>query len=218
MTKRIVTIYSTQGSKDKQIESEATTWGELQRELEQAGVTYEGMKAIVGESEVTLESAEAQLPVGLTVGDQTTNDFTLFLTPVKVKSGSGIDPTTASYAELRTFIKNIRKQSEKALKHFGDYTHSTTEELRKMVKSWLKKVEKASVKRQKKEVPATQETSTVEVEEDTIVSLLQDATSLIQKAMKLAESIVDPEKQAEVERLAGLQKRGMEIRANLGLL
>lgn len=73
-----VTVYSTQGQNKQVVNTSAGTWGELQSILGAHGVSYSGMKVVVGESQVTLESNAAVLPEG---------DFTLFLLPQKVKSG-----------------------------------------------------------------------------------------------------------------------------------
>lgn len=75
---RTVKVFSTVGSNKSQCETSATNWETLQEELAGKGVLLSGMKAIVGGSEVTLESPNAQLPSG---------DFMLFLVPDKVKSG-----------------------------------------------------------------------------------------------------------------------------------
>lgn len=82
---RLVTIYNTLGSNRIPIESDATTWGQLKVNLVDYAVPYLDMKAIVGDTQVTLESSEALLPLG---------DCTIMLFPQKVKSGveeEGID-------------------------------------------------------------------------------------------------------------------------------
>lgn len=79
---RKLTIFNTIGNNKQVINTNATTWEGLQNELSQNGVNYSGMRAVVGESQVTLESSQAILPQ---------EDFTLFLMPQKVKSGGGDD-------------------------------------------------------------------------------------------------------------------------------
>lgn len=73
-----VLIYSTSGRSGFEFETTATTWEELQRDLSTNQVSYDGMKAVLGESRLTLESPKAQIPQ---------LDFTLFLMPIKTKSG-----------------------------------------------------------------------------------------------------------------------------------
>jgi hypothetical protein len=75
---REIKIISTQGDNNVSLQSAATTWSELQREVNAAGVSTSNMKAMVRETKATLEMADAQLPTG---------NFTLFLTASKVKSG-----------------------------------------------------------------------------------------------------------------------------------
>ena len=87
---RNITIFSTRGSRRNTIQSDATTWGELQADLSDAEVEYSGFKAIVSSTQNTLESLEAQLPEG---------DFTLMLIPGKVKSGT--DYAAMRYNDLR---------------------------------------------------------------------------------------------------------------------
>jgi hypothetical protein len=74
-----VTVYTGTGS-SKVINTEAVKWGQLIDDLSRNAISYNsgGMKAVVGETEVTLESNDAVLPTG---------NFTLFLLPQKVKSG-----------------------------------------------------------------------------------------------------------------------------------
>lgn len=76
---RKVTIYSTIGTDSKEIMTNAANWGDLQSEFAHNSLNYSGMKAVIGESQVTLESNQAELPGG---------DFTLFFMPQKVKSGA----------------------------------------------------------------------------------------------------------------------------------
>lgn len=87
MTTRKVTVFSTVGSKKVIVETEATIWRELKKDLDAKGIAYNGMRAIIGENQLTLESDGAKLPIGLSVGDSITNDFTLFLSAKKIKSG-----------------------------------------------------------------------------------------------------------------------------------
>ena len=83
-----VTVFSTKGKKRSVVTTEANTWGELKKDLLNEGIETNNMKAIVGENQTTLESSAAVLPKGLTASGEVTKDFTLFLTPIKVKSGS----------------------------------------------------------------------------------------------------------------------------------
>lgn len=76
---RKVTAVSTRDGGRKEVDTDVTTWGELKPLLEAEGMTTSNMKAMVRDTKQNLERDDAQLPTG---------DFTLFLTPGKVKSGS----------------------------------------------------------------------------------------------------------------------------------
>lgn len=79
---RKVTIYNTIGDNVREIFSSATTWGGLMSDMNSNRIPYDGMKAVVGETQNTLESSEAVLPDG---------EFSLFLMAGKVKSGADED-------------------------------------------------------------------------------------------------------------------------------
>ena len=119
-----VTIFSTKGKKRSTVNTSATTWGELKSALSAEGIETDNMKAIIGENQVTLESSKAVLPVDF--------DFTLFLTPIKVKNG--VDVASMSYKECREFIK-----TNGGVETFGNYTRFSTEEARTQIASFLGK-------------------------------------------------------------------------------
>ncbi len=62
----------------REIQTEATTWGELKSDLLDAGISTDGMKGVVRETKVSLEASDAQLP---------DTDFTVMLFTGKIKSG-----------------------------------------------------------------------------------------------------------------------------------
>jgi hypothetical protein len=130
-----VLIYSTTGSNGKIVETEATEWAGLQTSLLAAGVSFEGMKAIL-DSRVTLESSRAQLPTG---------DFTLFLMPLKTKSGlQMIDIEGLSYYQCRAMVRDIitnADNKEAAKLHFTvngkNYTQTSTINMKINLKKWF---------------------------------------------------------------------------------
>ena len=75
---RTIKVFSTETSSLKELQSSATTWGELKTELKAANIDPSNMKGMIKESKTTLEHEGGVLP---------TDSFTLFLTPTKVKSG-----------------------------------------------------------------------------------------------------------------------------------
>lgn len=82
---REVTVYNTTGKGYQIIKTTALSWKELKKSMDEARITYSNMKAVIGENQLTIESDDAQLPA---------EAFTLFLMPVKVKSGAGLDRKT----------------------------------------------------------------------------------------------------------------------------
>mgnify|MGYP003631266590 FL=1 len=75
-----VLIFSTQTSARPTISIEGgSTFAELKSAISDAGVTTSNMKAMIRESRLTIEQPNAIIP---------TTDFTLMLTPGRVKSGS----------------------------------------------------------------------------------------------------------------------------------
>lgn len=94
---RTVRIISTQSDSVKSHESSATTWGQLREELSGMFSGVSDMKAIVRETRVTLEAAEAVLPEG---------NFTVILSMKKIASGS-TRYNPSQLKELRTKINNL---------------------------------------------------------------------------------------------------------------
>lgn len=76
---KIVTIISSRMDSNKTINTAASTWGQLKGELSSQGIDVSGMRAMVQQTKVNLENDNAVLPE---------NNFTLFLTPGKIKSGN----------------------------------------------------------------------------------------------------------------------------------
>lgn len=81
-----VKIFSTRGQKGQIIETNATTWGELQADLSANGVEFEGMRAIIGENQVSLESAGAFLEFQGSL--EGVSSMSLILSPKTQKAGA----------------------------------------------------------------------------------------------------------------------------------
>ena len=76
---RIVTVITTQGDERATIHTSATTWGELQNDINEDGTfNASSAKAMVRGSRTPLAKDSDALPDG---------PFSLFLTPEKMKSG-----------------------------------------------------------------------------------------------------------------------------------
>ena len=106
-----VTVFSTKGSQKAVYETESTTWGQLKSELSR-DYNFNNLQATenITRRDLTVDSAE--LP---------TSDFTLFLRPIKTKSGA------YSYAEAKSIIKNDTSLQEAIKKKYGkNYTNLPT--------------------------------------------------------------------------------------------
>jgi len=114
---RMIIVYNTHGDNERHVQSSATTWGELQSDLEVNGVSYRGMKAVIGETQNTLESNQAVVPEG---------PFSLFLMHQKVKSGSLIND---EYIDEEYGISWTEVEWEMYEEHPEDYTFKTLEDL-----------------------------------------------------------------------------------------
>lgn len=75
-----VSVFNTVGSNESFLEFDGLTKAELEVALSENNIPFKGMSFIVGETSVTLDSPQAQVPA--------TGDWSLFLLPVEVKSGS----------------------------------------------------------------------------------------------------------------------------------
>lgn len=144
---REVKIFSPKGS-NKTIKSAATDWDELKEDLIGKGVSYDNMKAVVGETKNTLEAGGAKLPEG---------NFTLFLMNKKTKSGA--DVSSMKYRELRSEIQSIISDNDDAKDHFNEgrnYTTKSTAQLRELLESYYDN----NAEDMQEDVPAKEETTT----------------------------------------------------------
>lgn len=97
-----IKLWSQRDNSSVNIETQATTWGELKKDVG-SEVNFKNIKGIVRETKHVLELDDAKLPQG---------EFTIFLLPTKVRSGmgkeSGIIRTKAEY-EKDFNSKELRK-------------------------------------------------------------------------------------------------------------
>lgn len=75
-----ILVFSTQSSERPTIQiAGGSTWSQLKTAIGEAGIATQNMKAMIRSSRLTLEQNDAQIP---------NEDFTLMLTPGRVKSGT----------------------------------------------------------------------------------------------------------------------------------
>lgn len=122
-----VKVYSTQMG-ERTVQTNAVTWDDLQVDLTKAGITFAGMKVVIGESKHVLEAGGSSVPQ---------EDFTLFLMNKKTKAGYG----NMSYRNMRSEIQSLVNSSDEAKAFFNkgrNYTTKKTEELRTLLIKWSK--------------------------------------------------------------------------------
>lgn len=119
---RTIKVYSTSTGL-AQLQSAATTWGQLMSDLASNNIQYHGMKAVESKNNTSLERDDAILP---------TESFVLMLSPEKTKSGG--------YRETRDAIQLIiAKHGIVAKNHFNsgkNYTLKSASELESLLDSW----------------------------------------------------------------------------------
>lgn len=130
-TTRKVTIVSTKNNKVKFYETAATTWGELNAEINR-DFDLSNLKATENVNKTTLEHVDAVLPEG---------EFRVFLRPVKTKSGHDFD--NMKFGELRATFKDdeeVKKFLTGKVSDSGrNWTQLKTDELRDFLKEYHSK-------------------------------------------------------------------------------
>lgn len=174
-----VTVFSTKGKKKSTVETTSQTWGELKTVLSAEGIETSGMKCIIGETQLSLESSKAVLP---------DYDFVLFLSPVKVKSGAcegcgTIVPEDMSYVECKKFIKGAIAEDAVAKEHFGNYTIMSTSQMRSLIEAWL-----------------DNNSEDIALEDATVVELIDHVIDMLEVLKEKVESgTVEPDDTAKFE-------------------
>lgn len=129
-TTKTVAVYNSANNSLVEIEipETVTTRNQLEKYLDQNNIVHTNTTMIIGETTTGLVSPDSALPEG---------NFTLMLSPKKVKSGvHGFK--NASFSEMRNFIKEeVSKNAEKVKQHFGNYTQLSTEALRSKIATYF---------------------------------------------------------------------------------
>ena len=163
-----VTVFSTKGSQKAVYETESTTWGQLKAELSR-DYNFDNLQATenITRRDLTVDSAE--LP---------TSDFTLFLRPIKTKSGA------YSYAEAKSIIKNDTSLQEAIKEKYGkNYTNLSTNFLNEAITLFGKgmsspaKPETAKVVEVKSEKEVEKKSAPVIQDEESI----EDITEMVEE-------------------------------------
>ena len=127
---RKIIVYSTKG-KSGSFESDAKTWGEVQRDVKRIVGDLDNLIATESVNKTNLGHQDSVLPEG---------DFKIFLRPSKTKSGA-TDFSSMSFKELRTFIADKGQACKdylnaEAKKSGRNWTQLSTEEIQKYLSSY----------------------------------------------------------------------------------
>lgn len=146
MEKRKIIVVSSATQSQAAFESDATTLGELKRELDTRGIDYAGMTFLEGHSKLEMNLDEAVLPTNIPYKGTTTNDLVFLLTTPQKKIRSG----NVNRIEVYGFIRD-NDLADIIKKHFGkNFTNISTESLIEFLKSLSDKVEDGESKEEEK--------------------------------------------------------------------
>lgn len=137
-TRDIMIVNSVDMSKTT-ISTDATTLGELKRELDVKGINYEGMSFFEGISKTELKSDESQLPTNVNYKGTITNNLVFRLTKTSKKIQSG----AYTRNELYSYIKENDLKSTFYNEYSKNYTNASTDTLIDFVNRHMNKVEKS---------------------------------------------------------------------------
>lgn len=124
---KTITVFNTLGQNAQEFQSEGNTWAEVKKELDELKIPYAGMKAVIGETKHTLESANAIMPA---------ENFSLFLMPIKTKSGSvpALDRKQL-FAEMKKAVESGKANKEAFMIDGKNMTQLSTTTLQEL---WAK--------------------------------------------------------------------------------
>ena len=150
-TRDIMIVNSVDMSKTT-ISTNATTLGELKRELDAKGINYEGMSFFEGISKTELKSDESQLPTNVNYKGTITNNLVFRLTKTSKKIQSG----AYTRNELYSYIKENDLKSAFYNEYSKNYTNASTDILTDFVNRHMNKVKQSEF--EKKNLQEMQET------------------------------------------------------------
>lgn len=191
-----ITIFSTKGSSKRVHETTVTTWGELKTELSEH-YDFSNLQATENVNRTDLSAPTAKLPEG---------DFTLFLRPVRTKSGA------YSYSEAREIIKEDEDLQEYIKDTYGrNYTNLPTSTLNEAIKNMYDDETSVVEEDYDEEDYDIEEENNLEDESDI---LKRDIDSLIEKLENFKNRIESlfPSESVEIDaELEALQREAREI-------
>ena len=180
-TTRKVTIVSTKNNKVKFYETAATTWGELNAEINK-DFDLSNLKATENVNKTTLEHVDAVLPEG---------EFRVFLRPTKTKSGNH-DFDSMKFGDLRATFKDD-EEAKKFLSSFKkgkNWTQLKTDELKEGLKIYYSSVKIGSIQKVVQEVIKEEEAIIEEIKQE-FEAVELNTLEKFQTAMNLLQEVSD---------------------------
>ena len=173
MEKRIITIVSTANSSKVELETNATTLGELKAVMRQADIAYDGMTFYEGLTKSELVDDASILPHDVVRNGQTTNNLVFMLTNTNKKIRSGYDRL-----ELYNIIKE-KGLAEECKERLGkNFTVCKTSELEELVKGCESSKSAA-------EAATVEFSTTFEIVEAAAVNALQQEVKTLSNAFNM---------------------------------
>lgn len=159
MESRKITIVLSSTQDKKTIMSNATTLGELKRDLNENQISYTGMTFYEGLTKTELKNDESILPTNVPYRGNVTNElvFMLSVPNKKINSGASDRPELIKYLRDNNLTEELKKKTGK------NYTITSTDDLRTFVANHQKtSSKKASVAAAPKKEEKVADSSSIE--------------------------------------------------------
>lgn len=161
MNARQITIVSTKDQSKYVINSTAETLGELKRDLDNAGIDYEGMIFYSGLTKTEHIDNDSRLPKDVQWKGQVTNNLVFMLTYPKNKIKNGNDMTNR--ADIYKYIIDNNYQEDIKKKYGKPYTNCTTADLANFVNNKVKRPTKKTTTKNTSNKSCTKTSATMTV-------------------------------------------------------
>lgn len=136
MDVRTITIADTKSQKRYDIQTSATTLGELMMEMDRQGIDYSGMSFTEGITRTALLSPESALPSNVMFKGERTNNLIMLMTNTSKKIESGSYGTRAdAYAIIKE--QGLPLKSFIAEKTEANYTNVSTDTLWELIDEFM---------------------------------------------------------------------------------
>lgn len=125
-SRQILAFCPSMNNRQVQFETFATTYGELKRDMERAGLTnLDKMKVIEGRTQLEFATDQSVLPSNIRTKTGVTNNLVLVLTPAKINNGA-LDEMSRSdiYAALKAYRSQSKEANREVKQFFGNYTQT----------------------------------------------------------------------------------------------